>query len=87
LERFADATRPVYKSQYEASRETAPVMEGLSSKYTKDIVQDSLRQDLFGELLVEIRIMIAELIAPCWYLIVLGETRRLIELLRNSRET
>ncbi|KAB8078090.1 hypothetical protein BDV29DRAFT_188150 [Aspergillus leporis] len=69
LERFADATRPVYKSQYEASRETAPVMEGLSSKYTKDIVQDSLRQDLFGELLVEIRIMIAELIAPCWYLI------------------
>lgn len=62
-------------------------MEGLTSKYTREIMHDCFRQDLFGQLPLEIRIMISELIAPCWYLVVLGETRRLIERLRDDHET
>ncbi|KAE8354854.1 hypothetical protein BDV28DRAFT_130085 [Aspergillus coremiiformis] len=87
LKRVADATRPVYQCQEKEHRETMSVMEGLFSKYTRELIQDSFRQDLFGQLPVEIITMISERIAPCWYLIVLGETRRLIELLRDNRET
>lgn len=85
LGRFADATRPTYKSQKKKKyKETASTLEGLFSSYTKDTIHDSFSQSLFAQLPAEIRIMICELITPCWYLIVLGETRRLIELLRNS---
>lgn len=44
-------------------------------------------QDLFGRLPAEIQIMIASIVGPCWYLIVLVETRRLIELLRNDHRS
>ncbi|KAB8214179.1 hypothetical protein BDV33DRAFT_196335 [Aspergillus novoparasiticus] len=84
LRRFADATRPVYKCEYKEHKETISVMEGLFSKYTREIIQDSFRQDLLGQLPVEIVTMISELISPCWYLTILGETRRLIELLRDK---
>ncbi|KAE8143712.1 hypothetical protein BDV38DRAFT_231964 [Aspergillus pseudotamarii] len=84
LGRFADATRPTYKSQNKKHEETASTLEGLFSRYTKDIIQDSFSQSLLAQLPAEIRIIICGLITPCWYLIVLGETRRLIELLRNN---
>ncbi|KAB8227557.1 uncharacterized protein BDW43DRAFT_304532 [Aspergillus alliaceus] len=86
LRRFADATRPVYKCQYKEHMETMSVMEGLFSKYTREIIQDGFK-DLLGQLPVEIITMISDLIAPCWYLTVLGETRRLIELLRDRDGT
>jgi hypothetical protein len=69
LRRFADATRPVYKCQHEERGEIASVMEGLFSKYRSETMQDCFRQDLLGQLPLEISIMISELIAPCWYTI------------------
>ena len=50
-------------------------------------MQDCFRQDFRGQLPLEIRIMISELIAPCWHMVVLGETRRLIERQRDNRES
>ncbi|KAE8416209.1 hypothetical protein BDV36DRAFT_260861 [Aspergillus pseudocaelatus] len=87
LTRFADATRPVYKCEYKEHRETMSVTEGLFSKYTRETIQDSFRQDLLEKLPVELITIISELISPCWYLTVLGETRRLIELLRDKGGT
>lgn len=87
LERFADATRPAYKPQLDEHRQAASALEGLFSKHTRCIIQGSFRQELLGQLPVEVIIIIFELIVPCWYLIVLGETRRLIELLREDRES
>ncbi|GFF67667.1 LOW QUALITY PROTEIN: hypothetical protein IFM47457_01796, partial [Aspergillus lentulus] len=63
LSRFSDAIRPIYKCQHEERREIASVMEGLFSKYTREIMKDCFRQDLRGQLPLEIRIMISELIA------------------------
>lgn len=87
LRMFADATRTVYKCQYQEQREVMSATEGLFSEYTRDIIQDRFRQDLLKRLPVEILTMIAELLTPCWYLTVLGETRRLIEHLRDSGRT
>ncbi|QRD91237.1 hypothetical protein F9C07_2219715 [Aspergillus flavus] len=82
---FHAACYNVLKSSYVPSKK--PTFEDLGrfadatrptyNSYTKDTIHDSFSQSLFA-------IMICELITPCWYLIVLGETRRLIELLRNS---
>lgn len=36
------------------------------------------------QLPMEIQTMILEFLGPCWYLIVLGETRRLLEQMRND---
>lgn len=36
------------------------------------------------QLPMEIQTMSLEFLGPCWYLIVLGETRRLLEQMRND---
>ncbi|KAE8339458.1 hypothetical protein BDV24DRAFT_152808 [Aspergillus arachidicola] len=41
LRRFVDVTRPVYKCEYKEYKETISVMEGLFSKYTREIIEDS----------------------------------------------
>ena len=87
LRRFADAVKPIYEPQQKEHGEVASTLEGVLGKYTRNVIQDSFRQDLFGQFPLEIKTIIAELIGPCWYLIVLGETRRLIERLRSDRRT
>ncbi|PLB54407.1 hypothetical protein P170DRAFT_469873 [Aspergillus steynii IBT 23096] len=87
LKRLADATKPLYNCQHKEHRETESVTEGLFSNHTREIIQDSFRQDLLAQLPVEIITMISELLTPCWYLTVLGEARRLIEHLRDKGGT
>ncbi|KAJ9370750.1 hypothetical protein DTO282E5_4510 [Paecilomyces variotii] len=87
LERFANATSPFYKPQREESKESLTALEGLFSKYARGIIQESFSQDLLKKLPVEVQIIISEFIGPCWYLTVLGETNRLIRLLRTSSES
>ncbi|KAL5360702.1 hypothetical protein BJX96DRAFT_165361 [Aspergillus floccosus] len=72
FERLAVAIRPVYMSVNKTCQEIASTLEGLLSDQTKHII---------------LMTMIAECIAPCWYLTVLGETRRLIEYLRTNHDT
>lgn len=48
-------------------------------------MQDSFSQDLFRNLPAEVQLLILKFIGPCWYLIVPGETRRLIDMIRSSR--
>ncbi|RAL04253.1 uncharacterized protein BO80DRAFT_491448 [Aspergillus ibericus CBS 121593] len=87
LGKLAAATRPRYESRHAKGGEVASVLEGLLSKYTTRILQESFDQDLLRRLPLEIRVMIAELIGPCWYLTVLGESRRLIEHLRQPTDS
>ncbi|PYI02015.1 hypothetical protein BO78DRAFT_326207 [Aspergillus sclerotiicarbonarius CBS 121057] len=87
LGRFAAATRPSYEPCHAKGGEVASVLEGLLSKYTTPILQGSFDQNLYERLPLELRVMIAELIGPCWYLTVLGESRRLIEHLRQPQES
>lgn len=48
---FADATRPLHKSQQLGRREqTASILEGLSSDCTEELMQDVFRRDLFNRL-------------------------------------
>jgi hypothetical protein len=74
-----------YNPQDKEKRDAASVWEGLFSSHTKRIMEDSFRQELFRQLPADIQTMIREFIGPRWFLIVLGETRRLIERLRNIR--
>lgn len=83
LQKFADAVKPLYKPQDKEQRDTASIREGLFSRYTRHIMENSFRQELLGQLPAEIQAIISDFIGPCWYLIVLGETRRLIEQLQN----
>ncbi|KAL2818987.1 hypothetical protein BDW59DRAFT_174981 [Aspergillus cavernicola] len=87
LGRHAEATRPLYHSQHEERGEIESDLEGLFSEHTRRITQDTFNQDLLRQFPVEIRLMISELIAPCWSLTMLGESRRLIEQLRNLNPT
>lgn len=85
LGEFADATSSFGKSGDKGNGKIASIFEGLSSEYARRITEADFRYDLFMQLPMEIKVMIAELIFPCWYLKVLGETRRLIEQLRSLR--
>lgn len=86
LKAFADATRPSYTCHSQRNGEVASAMEGLFSFHTRMRTQADFGQDIFMRLPMEIQVMISELIAPCWYLTVLGESRRLLEQLRSNHE-
>ncbi|KAL4808050.1 hypothetical protein BDV18DRAFT_158168 [Aspergillus unguis] len=60
------------------------VREGLHSIYARPILHDTFKQDLLMRFPMEITSMITEFIGPLWYLIVLGETRRLLQTLRRN---
>ncbi|PYH31267.1 uncharacterized protein BO87DRAFT_409112 [Aspergillus neoniger CBS 115656] len=79
LEVFAGATKPVYQPLCSEHEAAASTLEGLLSKHTAPIMQNCFSQELLERLPLEILLMISELIGPCWYLTVLGESRRLIE--------
>ncbi|WEW56791.1 hypothetical protein PRK78_002245 [Emydomyces testavorans] len=83
---FAEATNPLYEPEDTAESDTASVWEGLFSCYTKYILETTFRQELFKKLPSELQAIILDFIGPCWYLILLGETRRLIAQLRNGSE-
>ncbi|PYH88390.1 hypothetical protein BO71DRAFT_140951 [Aspergillus ellipticus CBS 707.79] len=80
---FAAAVEPLHTPANPFLADTASTWEGLVSHSTKRIMAGIFRQELFMRLPVEIQSMIVDRISPCRYLIVLGETRRLIEQLRN----
>lgn len=84
LRRFADATEPRHYP-IEIYGNSSSVREGLLSDFSRDILQSTFRQPLFERLPTEIQLVIADFVGPIWYLMVLGETRRLLEELRNSR--
>lgn len=50
-------------------------------------MENSFRLESFNQLPVELQFIILDFVGPCWYLIVLGETRRLVEQLRNAHES
>ncbi|KAK2868073.1 hypothetical protein FQN49_003178 [Arthroderma sp. PD_2] len=83
LQKFADAVKPLYPPPDKEIKDAASSWEGVFSQYAKPMMEDTFRQELFERLPAEIQITISNSIGPCWYLIVLGETRRLIELLRS----
>ncbi|KAM5455384.1 hypothetical protein McanCB49686_003861 [Microsporum canis] len=87
LRKFGDAVKPLYKPLDRENIDIASSWEGLFSCHTRTIIESSFRLNLLKSLPVEIQIMISDFIGPCWYLIVLGETRRLIEVLRNPRKS
>ncbi|KAE8338391.1 hypothetical protein BDV24DRAFT_176815 [Aspergillus arachidicola] len=84
LQRFAVAVRPLYKPQNKDSIDTASTQEGLLCCFTSDILKDGFTQELFRQFPMEIQAMVLEFLGPCWYLIVLGETRCLLGQMRND---
>ncbi|KAE8153152.1 hypothetical protein BDV25DRAFT_127481 [Aspergillus avenaceus] len=88
LERLANATKPSCKPKFiEGDGDVDSAWEGLSSDNVRKVILHSFGHDLLYRLPDELRILICKFVAPCWYLIVLGETRRLIQTLRYNRET
>ncbi|PKY04434.1 hypothetical protein P168DRAFT_236040 [Aspergillus campestris IBT 28561] len=61
-------------------------MEGLFSKHAEKILRKIFRKDLLEQLPAEILLRICEVMGPCWYLTVLGETQRLMGALEGKRE-
>ncbi|RDW92736.1 uncharacterized protein DSM5745_00058 [Aspergillus mulundensis] len=84
LTRFADAMKPLYDLRRDDRGERASALEGLFSEHSSEIMQDIFSQDLLRRLPAEMRVMISDLVPPCWYLIVLGETRRLLQRFRET---
>ena len=86
LGRFADAVRPSYECPNDKREEITTTLEGLFSEYSRKFTEPVFGQNSFVRLPAEIGLMIADLIAPCWYLNVLGESRRLLDQLRAHHE-
>jgi hypothetical protein len=61
------------------------IKEGLCSPYTESVLKDSFSQEKLLRLPAEILDMIARFIGDCAYLVVLGQTRRLMGTLREGR--
>lgn len=70
--------------QAEGSRQAAIALEGLLCKQTRNCLKKTFSQDLLRRLPVEIILMIAEFVSPCWFLTLLGETRRLLGLIHTG---
>jgi hypothetical protein len=86
FEELGKATNASYSPPSDQKRTLASVREGLFSDQTKYILQGFLRQGLLGKVPAEILTMILTYVGPCPYLIVLGESRRLMDQLRISGE-
>lgn len=87
LEWFARATQTLYKPPEEEKRATESAWEGLFSPWAQPILRNCFDQVLFRSLPAEIQAIILRLTGPCWYLTLLGETRRLLEQVRSDRES
>lgn len=84
LEAFGDATARVYRSPGAKSARVASIREGLLSRSVQRVLHDCFSQDRLRRLPAEILDLIAEAVGRCRYLVVLGESRRLIEELRRN---
>ena len=78
------ATRAQLHSWEEATCKEV-IKEGLCSPYTESVLEGSFSQKKLLRLPAEILDMIARFIGDCAYLVVLGQTRRLIGTLREGR--
>lgn len=86
-QRLAEATIPRYICPHDNKQNViTSMMEGIFSKHAKKILRKIFKRDLLEQLPAEILLMICELMGPCWYLIVLGETQRLMGALKGKRE-
>ncbi|KAL5344051.1 hypothetical protein BJX70DRAFT_393476 [Aspergillus crustosus] len=81
LRDLTDALRYLH-GRDDDSGDEASAHEGLLSSWTRGILSSTFRQDLFQQLPVEIQLLIAKFTGPVWYLVLLGETRRLLESMR-----
>ncbi|PLN85038.1 hypothetical protein BDW42DRAFT_183268 [Aspergillus taichungensis] len=61
-------------------------MEGVFSKHAEKILCKTFKRDLLEQLPSEILLQICKFMGPCWYLIVLGETQRLMGALKGKRD-
>jgi hypothetical protein len=61
------------------------IKEGLCSPYTEGVLKDSFSQEKLLRLPAEVLDMIARFIGDCAYLVVLGQTRRLVGTLQEGR--
>ncbi|KAL3256257.1 hypothetical protein ABHI18_007708 [Aspergillus niger] len=86
IRKFALATEELYPKSYPGRGNPGTVLEGLASRYTACIIPESFKEDFFGKLPPEIRRRISEFVGSCWYLTILGETRRLIDYGRQNKE-
>ncbi|GKZ81150.1 hypothetical protein AnigIFM56816_005662 [Aspergillus niger] len=86
IRKFALATEELYPKSYPERGNPGTVLEGLASRYTSWIIPESFKEDFFGKLPPEIRRRISEFVGSCWYLTILGETRRLIDYGRQNKE-
>lgn len=86
LEHFHKATKPLYDTYDKERDDTASSAEGLFSIHTESILRNSFRQELLKHLPAEIQAAILDFIGPCWYLILLGESRRLLGEIRKGKK-
>ncbi|PYH31266.1 uncharacterized protein BO87DRAFT_315555 [Aspergillus neoniger CBS 115656] len=86
IQKYALATRELYLKIYPECGNPGTVLEGLSSQRAACMFPESFMQNFFGKLPPEIRRRVAELVAPCWYLTILGEVCRLIDYMRENEE-
>lgn len=82
--RFAKASKLLYPNpqELEGRRTRLSNLEGLAKRSSTKIssrYQEAFRHDLFARFPTEIRLMIVDLIGPCWYLTIVGETCRLFK--------
>ena len=83
---FGLATKPFYKPLNQSKHDIASVKAALFSQFTRPILKSCFSQEFLRRFPEEILDMIAEFIGPCQYLIVLGESRRLIDKVRGPSE-
>ncbi|KAK2804035.1 hypothetical protein FQN51_002565 [Onygenales sp. PD_10] len=82
--KIIDSLLPAYvPAAVKRKADIASTLDGLFSPLTKDILASVFSQQLLAKFPPEILDLILEFSGPCWYLIVLGEVRRLIEYKRE----
>ncbi|RAH50564.1 uncharacterized protein BO95DRAFT_404049 [Aspergillus brunneoviolaceus CBS 621.78] len=77
--KYMCAIKPAYQVRRDRRGEISSILEGLRRASTGRLTQPDSVLDLFMRLPMELKALVAELTAPCWYLTVLGEGRRLLE--------
>ena len=85
LEKLEQMTHPRFKTWRQPDTNEIVMLEGLFSLQTELILRGTFSQDLLRRLPAELLSMVIAYIASCPYLTVLGQGRRLIDILR-SRE-
>ncbi|PYI26771.1 hypothetical protein BP00DRAFT_355108 [Aspergillus indologenus CBS 114.80] len=77
--KYMCAIKPVYQVRSDRRGEIASALEGLRRASTRGLTPPDSTLHFFMRLPLELKVAIVEFTAPCWYLTVLGEGRRLLE--------